>query len=366
MLMMIPNNVFLTLFLFHKNILYLHNNNVAYKKEMMLLFKKFKNSILAILLTFIIMPYNILAYSDYVIAGGNNIGMELNANGVIIVGLYEVNNSSPASVAGLKVGDIITSINNKTISTINEMVSEINKSENKDSILIEFLRNNKKISTSLELKLDENGVYKSGLYVKDSISGVGTLTFIDPNTKLFGALGHEIIEKTTGKILEIKEGKIFKSEVTGIIPSENGNPGEKKATFHSDQVIGNVNENTNKGVFGTYQEISSNDSSLYKVAKPDEIKTGEAKILTVLNDNQISEHSINILKTNNKTKTKNILFEITDQELLNKTGGIIQGMSGSPIIQDNNIIGAITHVVVDNPTRGYGIFITNMLEEAEN
>ena len=158
----------------------------------MLLFKKFKNIFLAILLTFIIMPYNISAYSDYIIAGGNNIGMELNADGVIIVGLYKVNGAYPASNAGLKVGDIITSINGKTITTITEMVSEINESPNKNLIEIEYLRNNKKNSTSLELSLDENGVYKTGLYVKDSISGVGTLTFIDPETKIFGALGHEM------------------------------------------------------------------------------------------------------------------------------------------------------------------------------
>lgn len=331
----------------------------------MLLFKKFKNIFLAVLLTFIIMPYNISAYSDYIIAGGNNIGMELNADGVIIVGLYKVNGAYPASNAGLKVGDIITSINGKIITTITEMVSEINESPNKNLIEIEYLRNNKKNSTSLELSLDENGVYKTGLYVKDSISGVGTLTFIDPETKIFGALGHEILERTTGKILEIKDGTIFNSEVTGVIPSENGNPGEKKANFYSNQIMGTINENTNKGVFGIYNNIDSN-KKLYKVATPNEVKTGEAKMLTVLDGNNISEYTINILKTNTKGKIKNILFEITDEELLDKTGGIIQGMSGSPIIQEDNIIGAVTHVVVDNPTRGYGIFITNMLEEAEN
>ena len=324
--------------------------------------KNFKNSLLAILLTFIIMPFNVFAYSDYIIAGGNNIGMELNAKGIIIVGQYKVNSSSPGSDSGLKTGDIITSINDITVSNINEMVTEIDKSLNKNSIKIGFIRNNKENTTSLKLSMDENGIYKTGLYVKDSITGVGTLTFIDPETKIFGALGHEILEKSTGKILEIKDGKIFDTTVTGIIPSKNGDPGEKQATFYNNQIMGKISENTNKGVFGIYSNDVSNEK-LYKVAKPE---LGQAQLLTVLNGQEINGYDINIIKLNDKGKTKNILFEITDEELINKTGGIIQGMSGSPIIQNNSIVGAVTHVIVDSPNRGYGIFITNMLEEAEN
>ena len=311
------------------------------------------------------MPQFSIAYSDYIIASGENIGIELNSKGVIIVGLYKVNDISPALDAKLKVGDIITKVNNKSVSTIDEMVNEINNSPNKDEINIEYSRNNKKNVTSLKLILDETGVYKTGLYVKDTVIGVGTTTFIDPETKIFGALGHEIIEKTTGEILDIEGGSIFASTVTGVEKSGSGNPGEKKASFFNEKVKGTIFENTNKGIFGTYTDII-NDSKLYKVAGINDIKTGEAKILTVLDGNSVKEYSINILKLNNRGKTKNIVFEITDEELLSKTGGIIQGMSGSPIIQGEYIVGAVTHVVVDNPKQGYGIFITNMLEEAEN
>lgn len=311
------------------------------------------------------MPQFSYAYSDYIFASGENIGIELNSKGVVIVGLYKVNNEYPAANSGLKIGDVILSVNNEPVSNIDEMINKIDKSNNKDEISIEYLRNNKKNVTSLKLILDETGVYKTGLYVKDSIAGVGTLTFIDPETKLFGALGHEILEKTTGEMLEIKDGTIFASTVTGIIPSDNGNPGEKRATFYNDKVKGNVFENTNKGIFGTFTE-NIDDLKLYKVASPENIKTGEAKIMTVLDGETVKEYTINILKLNNRGKTKNIVFEITDEELLSKTGGIIQGMSGSPIIQNEYIIGAVTHVVVDNPKQGYGIFITNMLEEAEN
>lgn len=328
-------------------------------------FKKLKKTLIAILLALYIMPNYAFAYSDYIIAGGKNIGMELNADGVIVVGLYKVDNAYPAGDAGLKVGDIITSINNKNVASIDEMVNEIDKSSDKNDIKIEYLRNNEKKVTSLKLSMDNNGVFKTGLYVKDSVAGVGTLSFIDPKTKIFGALGHEIIEKTTGKILEIKDGKIFDSTVTGIIKSENGTPGEKNAKLEQNNILGSINENTNKGVFGIYDGNISNEK-LYKVASINEIKVGPAEILTVLEDKTVKAYDINIIKLNKKQDTKGILFEVTDTELLEKTGGIIQGMSGSPIIQNDLIIGAVTHVVVDNPTKGYGIFITNMLEEAEN
>ena len=164
-------------------------------------------------------------------------------------------------------------------------------------------------------------------------------------------------------MLEIKDGTIFDSNVTSIDRSEDGVPGEKNAKNDINNVFGNVYSNTTSGIFGKYTTNFSSRKK-YKVASINDIKLGEAKILTVLDGNEIKEYSINITKVN-KSNNKNILFEITDQELLDKTGGIVQGMSGSPIIQGEYIIGAVTHVVVENPKKGYGIVITNMLEEAE-
>lgn len=324
-----------------------------------------KKLIITLLLALTIIPTNTLAYSNEIIASGENIGISLNSKGVLIVGTYEINGTNIADKAGLKKGDIIQSINNEKIDNIEEMASKIN--ENADNPLtIKYMRNGKEKETTLNLYKDENGIYKTGLYVKDSVTGIGTLTFIDPNTKKFGALGHEIEEQTTGQILEIKDGKIFKTTVTGIIPSTDGTPGEKKAEYNPENTEGTVNENTTQGIFGTYNGEITNQKK-YKVATPNEVKTGNAKIMTVLNGDDIKEYNVKInqiidLKSNNK----NFVFEITDNELKNKTGGIIQGMSGSPIIQGKNIVGAVTHVVVDNPLKGYGIFITNMLEEAEN
>ena len=326
----------------------------------------FKKIIITLLLMFII-PINAVAYSDKIIAGGENIGITLNFRGVLIVGSYNVNGENLAKKANLKNGDIITKINNNQINNIDEMAEQINEvAKNNLPIKITFVRNNEEKNTTLNLTKDENGIYKTGLYVKDSISGIGTLTFIDPITKNFGALGHEIEEQSTGKLLEIKDGKIFESKVTGIIPSTDGSPGEKKAEYNPNKIEGTVKENTTQGVFGKYERDISNRKT-YKVAKKDDVKTGEAKILTVLNDNDIKEYNIKIIQINNtESKNKNFIFEITDKVLKDKTNGIIQGMSGSPIIQGDYIVGAVTHVVVDNPLKGYGIFITNMLEEAEN
>lgn len=328
-------------------------------------FKKIKAKIIIFLLTFIIIPTSVFAYSKEIIAGGENIGITLNSKGILIVGTYDINGSSPADKADIKSGDIITDIEGNKVNTIEEMASAINES-NKDEISINYKRNSELKKTKLKLYKDENNIYKTGLFVKDNITGIGTLTFIDPKTKKFGALGHEIQEQSTGKILEIKDGKIFDSSVTGVVPSTDGNPGEKKAEYNSDKVMGITNENTTQGIFGDYTKEIPNKKT-YKVANNQDIKEGSAKILTVLKDKEIKEYDIDIIEVNkNNDKNKNFVFEITDKELLNQTNGIIQGMSGSPIIKDDYIIGAVTHVVVNDPHKGYGIFITNMLEEAEN
>ena len=323
-------------------------------------------SLVMLLLLYIMFPLNAFAYSDYILAGGANIGIQINSNGILIVGTYKIGNEDPARDADLVVGDKIIAINNKNVTSIDEMLDIISNLKDKEELTISFIRNNKEKETKLNLIVDDDNVYKTGLYVKDSINGVGTLTFIDPNTKIYGALGHEIIEKSTGKKLEIKNGKIYSSIVTGINPSNNGNPGEKNARYDTEDIYGNIKENTKSGIFGTYTTKLPN-TKLYKVATSNDIKLGEASILTVIKDDIVEEFNINILKINETEKiSKNILFEVNDEKLLNISGGIVQGMSGSPIIQDDKIIGAVTHVVVDDPSKGYGIFITNMLEEAEN
>ncbi len=327
-------------------------------------FKKLKSFIAIFLVATFIMPQSLLAYSKYIVAGGENIGLSINNKGIIIAGFYKVGDKYPGYDADLNKGDVIKRANDKEVSSIDDFIGAIKESDGK-SLKLVYQRGKQNETTTLNLT-DENGTLKTGLYVKDMISGIGTLTYIDPESKIYGALGHEVLEQTTGTMINVRDGKIYNSNVTSVEKSVRGEPGAKNANTNSNDVFGDVKENKVSGIFGNYtKEINKN--SLYKVADYEDIKLGEAKIITVIEGTLKKEYSVNILKVNNdKTDNKNILFEITDSNLIDKTGGIVQGMSGSPIIQGNNIIGAVTNVVVNNPKRGYGILITTMLEEGEN
>ena len=324
----------------------------------------FKKRLHFLLLFLLLVPNIVFAYSNSVILGGNNLGIRVSTKNVMIVGFYKVDDKYIGEDAGLKIGDLITKINDINVSSIDDMISIINKDKTIDKLSITFIRNNKEMNTSLPLIKDSNNVYKTGLYVKDQINGIGTLTYIDPETKIYGALGHEIADKNTYKKVEIKDGYIYKSEITGITPSKNGEPGSKEAKIYSDISYGNIKTNTNKGIFGLVNDNLLNNNYI-DVASSSEIKLGPAKIRTVLKGNQVEEYSINIIDIDKYDDTKNILFEIDDNDLLDITGGVVAGMSGSPIIQNNKIIGAVTHVVVNDTSKGYGIFISKMLEEGD-
>lgn len=327
-------------------------------------FKKLKSFIAIFLVATFIMPQSLLAYSKYIVAGGENIGLSVNNKGIIIAGFYKVEDKYPGYDAGLNKGDVIKRANDKEVSSIDDFIGAIKESDGK-SLKLVYQRGKQNETTTLNLT-NENGTLKTGLYVKDMISGIGTLTYIDPESRIYGALGHEVLEQTTGTMINVRDGKIYNSNVTSVEKSVRGEPGAKNANTNSNDVFGDVKENKVSGIFGNYTKEINKDN-LYKVAVYEDIKLGEAKIITVIEGTLKKEYSINILKVNNdKTDNKNILFEITDSNLINKTGGIVQGMSGSPIIQGNNIIGAVTNVVVNNPKRGYGILITTMLEEGEN
>lgn len=327
-------------------------------------FKKLKSFIAIFLVATFIMPQSLLAYSKYIVAGGENIGLSINNKGIIIAGFYKVGDKYPGYDAGLNKGDVIKRANDKEVSSIDDFIGAIKESDEK-SLKLVYQRGKQNETTTLNLT-NENDTLKTGLYVKDMISGIGTLTYIDPESRIYGALGHEVLEQTTGTMINVRDGKIYNSNVTSVEKSVRGEPGAKNANTNSNDVFGDVKENKVSGIFGNYTKEINKDN-LYKVAVYEDIKLGEAKIITVIEGTLKKEYSINILKVNNdKTDNKNILFEITDSNLINKTGGIVQGMSGSPIIQGNNIIGAVTNVVVNNPKRGYGILITTMLEEGEN
>lgn len=325
-------------------------------------FKKFIIKLI-IVVSFII-PNTVLAYSKYVIPGGETIGIEVNSKGILVIGFYKVNNVYTAKNAGFKVNDIIIEVNNQKVSNIDEMTNII-KEINSPTIKFKVLRKNKEKAIELPLNYDENNILKTGLYVKDKINGIGTLSYIDPTTKIFGSLGHEIIESSTATKFEIKDGTIYEANVSSITKSKVGNAGEKNATYNKDNISGEINANTVSGIYGTYLD-EINENNTIEIADKENVTTGEALIKTVIKENKVEDFTINIININKDHQTKNILFEITDERLLEETGGIIQGMSGSPIIQNNKLVGAVNYVVLNDPSKGYGIFITTMLEEGEN
>ena len=319
-----------------------------------------KKYIITFLIIFL-MPIYVLAYSNKLVLGGQNLGIVIESDGVLVVGFYKINNTMNNSK--LSIGDYIIKVNDNSINTVDDLINNIESSVIDNKVNITYRHNNDIKNTSLNLEY-VNGIYKTGLYVKDSLKGIGTLTYIDPESKIYGCLGHEIIDSNTNSKVEIRSGNIFKASVTSITRSSNGNPGSKNAKFIEDKIYGNINKNDEKGIYGKYNGDIDSDN-LIEINDIDNVSLGEAYIYTSLDDNIVKQYKINILKKVNKSSIKNFYFEVVDDELLSKTGGIIQGMSGSPIVQNNKLIGAVTHVAVDSVKNGYGISIINMLKEGE-
>lgn len=323
--------------------------------------KKARNIFISLFISFFL-PVYVFAYSNKVIMGGQNVGIALQSDGILVVGFYKVNNTFNNS--RLSVGDYIVKVGDIEVNTVDDLIFAIEKNVKDNKVSIMYRHNNQLKESTLELE-EINGVYKTGLYVKDSLKGLGTLTYIDPETKIYGCLGHEVIESSTNSKIEVKTGNIFKALVTSITRSTDGNPGTKNATFFSDKIYGNINKNVSEGIYGTYIGEYEEDN-LIEIEEAKNVEKGPAYIYTALDDNVVKSYEINIIKVDAKSKMKNFYFEVVDEELLNSTGGIVQGMSGSPIVQNQRLIGAVTHVSVDSVTHGFGISIINMLKQGES
>jgi stage IV sporulation protein B len=310
-----------------------------------------------------------------VIPGGQSIGVKLNTVGVLVVGHHQVTTVdgkvSPGEVAGIKVGDMITEINGKHIEQMTDVapyVQEAGKSGTPLDLVVN--RENVKLTTKLQPMLDKDEkTYKLGLYIRDSAAGIGTMTFYDPESKKYGALGHVISDMDTKKPIVVEDGQIVRSTVTSIEKGSNGDPGEKLARFSADrEIIGDIKRNSPFGIFGQLNRDIKNGilDKPMPVALSHQVKEGKAQILTVVNNDEVTLFDIEIVSTipQKFPATKGMVLKVTDPKLLEKTGGIVQGMSGSPIIQDGKIIGAVTHVFVNDPTSGYGVHIEWMLNEA--
>lgn len=305
--------------------------------------------------------------------GGLPVGVRVSSEGVLVVGYsdIDINNEkeeSPGKIGGLEIGDVILKINGIEMHNSRDLANVIKKCD-KDDIKVDILRHGQNLTKIITLKKENNKDYKIGLWIRDSTAGVGTMTFYDDKSKKFGALGHPITDSDTNETFLIKSGDVLESSIIGIRKGEKGSPGELKGIFiNESNPTGKINKNTQSGIFG---ELNSNiyknlNIKPLKVGFRDEIVPGKAKIITTIDENGPQEYEIEIEKilNQNVASSKSMVIKITDPRLLEKTGGIVQGMSGSPIIQNNKIVGAVTHVLINKPDTGYGIYIEWMLQDA--
>ena len=304
------------------------------------------------------------------IPGGQALGVAMRTEGVLIVGLSDVaEDVSPAKSAGLAAGDVITGVNGTAVTTAEALTGLLNQI-GPTQVQITYRRAGENRTALLTPHKDETtGAVRLGAWVRDSTAGVGTLSFYDPDTGRYAALGHAITDGDTGSVLSVSEGQVLKANIVAVQKGQKGMPGELKGSFlREGEVLGDIRRNSVLGIYGTMDGAAKNP--LYPDGLPiglrSGVHTGKASILSSVDGTGIHEYAIEITRVNPQTSPapKSMVLRVTDEKLLEATGGIVQGMSGSPILQDGRIIGAVTHVFVSDPTQGYGVYVDWMLEEA--
>lgn len=309
-----------------------------------------------------------------VIPGGQSIGVKLTSDGMLVVGHHrvkgETGDSSPGQQADIRIGDRILNIEGITITSPEQMNRLIQvHGKKQEGIVARVARGEKQFDVTIHPLYDKaNRSYRIGLYVKNATSGVGTLTFYAPDTHLYGALGHVISDLDTGSPIVVGKGQIVQSNVTAVEKGISGKPGEKRAIFFNEKdILGNIKKNTPFGIFGEMDQFPENGytNEAIPIGLMEDVKTGPAHIYTVVEGRKVEKYDIEIVNVIKQpyAATKGLIIKVTDERLLQKTGGIVQGMSGSPIIQDGKLVGAVTHVFVNDPTSGYGTYIEWMLQE---
>lgn len=306
-----------------------------------------------------------------VIPLGRTVGIKVFSDGVLVVGLSDVQTEekttvSPAKDMGLKVGDVITHVNDCEVDTIEQMQSAI-QTIGGDRMTLKVTRRDKQLQLCGSAVCNGQGTYQLGTWIRDSMAGIGTMTFYDPTSDIFGALGHGVNDVDTAQLMTMQSGSVMYSEVSDVKKGLSGAPGELHGSFDLQRDMGQLYANTQAGIFGVLGDESIvGGMEPMEVARRSQVKTGAATILSNVAGDQVKEYQVEIMHVypSAEGEMRNMMIKVTDPELLEQTGGIVQGMSGSPILQNGRLVGAVTHVLVNDPTRGYGIFIENMLDAA--
>ncbi len=305
---------------------------------------------------------------EMLLPGGTSFGVQLQTEGVLVVGTAPVDcpgeDISPAEQAGIHAGDILSSIDGKAVNTVSGVVEQVEKSDGQP-LKLTVTRQGKSLEVNLcPVRSESENTWKAGVWIRDSTAGIGTVTFYCPRSNSFSGLGHGICDSDTGVLMPLLRGSVMEVTISGIQKGHKGAPGELRGYFSSAK-IGSLIGNTVCGVFGVLNKLPDySETDLLPVATDGEIEEGDASIRCTVDGEGIKEYTVKIIKLcGNDPGGKNFVIELTDPDLLAKTGGIVQGMSGSPVIQKGKLVGAVTHVLLDEPTKGYGILIGNILKK---
>lgn len=306
--------------------------------------------------------------AEQLIPVGQVVGIQMDIEGVMVAGLSDVVTAdgpvNPAAEAGIRAGDVILAVNSRTVTSARDFLNCVEQIRDGEAVLT-VKRDGKVQSFSVVPVRETDGAFRLGLWLRDGIAGVGTVTYVDPETGEYGALGHGVNDPETGLLLPLDAGTLCRAQVVDVMPGKTGEPGELCGCFEPAAVVGSVEDNTGCGIFGVMNDGFRCTGPALPVAGAGEVRPGAAVIRSCVDGQTVSEYDVEICPAGIIAgEGRDLLVRVTDPELLTRTGGIVQGMSGSPIIQDGKLVGAVTHVLVNDPTKGYGILIENMLDAA--
>ncbi len=299
---------------------------------------------------------------------GETVGIQIKMDGVLVAGVTDVETAegpvSPAKDAGLRAGDVIVAVDAKAVHSAAELIAAVEALQGRTAA-VTVRREGRTVSFDMTPALEEDGGMRLGLWLRDGVAGIGTVTYIDPCTGAFGALGHGVNDLETGVLLPVADGSVCRARVVDVKKGVSGTPGELAGSFDAGDTVGSIRRNTPCGIFGTITGSLGALRPAMPVGGPEDVEKGPATILACVTGGQAEEYDVEIGRTGGAAGSgRDLTVHVTDPDLLSRTGGIVQGMSGSPIIQNGKLVGAVTHVLVDDPTRGYGVFIDTMLAAA--